>query len=241
MKKLSQMVSQAPERPPLNMVFGNAKGLHGDYNSARDLHESLGNRDRVAYLKKKILKEQGGSFSGKGFGPVAVWLDIQSLHGSVIKSACLDSDNMHITVQSESMLQSLQSTSQDEGRVQAGVITDVTHSFFKAGFLLSSSVYCNLLHRWVPVLYTWMYGQTAAHHVQHFVVLIDGILELDVSYDEQNRLMAQVVDFSNAQKNAFIQAYQICRTKNNIERNWTPSSVEKLELEVHQLIRGIAY
>lgn len=236
MQRFGQIVSQAPERTPWRMVVGSVAGLHGENNSVRKVHPAFGNRDRVAYVKKNLLAM--GQLKLSGLGPFADFVRLHELYGSVVKSCSLDPPNMHVTVQTEWMKQALQDIRDNFGRKIGGVISDVTHSFFKAGFLLSSSVYCRILQRWVPVAFSWIYGQTAAHHVQHFVVLINGILELDLTYEEQNELMAQVIDYSIAQKNAFIQAYCLCRTNDS---KFDPKSPEELLAEANQLFRGILY
>ncbi|KAJ7108282.1 hypothetical protein C8R44DRAFT_597626, partial [Mycena epipterygia] len=70
-----------------------------------------------------------------------------------------------------------------------GVITDGTHDFFKQGILLTSLVFSQVLFRWVVVLYTWIGNQDLEHHVPHFKQLV------------------QILDFSNAQRNGFIEAF----------------------------------
>ncbi|KAJ7823116.1 hypothetical protein B0H13DRAFT_2376254 [Mycena leptocephala] len=91
-----------------------------------------------------------------------------------------------------------------------GVITDGTHDFFKQGILLTSLVFSQVLFRWVVVLYTWIGAQDQEHHLPHFKQLVYVMAEictkgLGFTFDE--RLFSAILDFSNAQRNGFIDAF----------------------------------
>ena len=81
-----------------------------------------------------------------------------------------------------------------------GILTDVTYRFFKTGFLLSSSVYCDKLQQWVPVLFTYIEDQKTESHSVHFRVLIKYVIKNIKVRDDQLLTLAQVVDYSAAQK-----------------------------------------
>ncbi|KAJ7203108.1 hypothetical protein GGX14DRAFT_570367 [Mycena pura] len=70
-----------------------------------------------------------------------------------------------------------------------GIITDGTHDFFKEGILLTSLVFSQVVLRWVVILYTWIGRQDEDHHTPHFSQLVN------------------ILDFSNAQRNGFIEAF----------------------------------
>jgi hypothetical protein len=105
------------------------------------------------------------------------------------------------------------------GREDEGSVADTTYSFFKEGFLQTSAVYCNLLHRWVPVLFTWMSGLTSGHYCAHFTALFstiaNGVLAQDLADVDRlyryNRICVTVMDFSHAQLDGFTAAYSAVR------------------------------
>ncbi|KAJ7130870.1 hypothetical protein C8R46DRAFT_1327960 [Mycena filopes] len=91
-----------------------------------------------------------------------------------------------------------------------GLITDGTHNFFKQGILLTSLAFSPVLFRWVVVLYTWIGNQDAAHHVPHFKQLVHVIAELcthGLGFTFDERLFSAILDFSNAQRNGFVEAF----------------------------------
>ncbi|KAJ7465661.1 hypothetical protein FB451DRAFT_1179136 [Mycena latifolia] len=93
-----------------------------------------------------------------------------------------------------------------------GVITDGTHDFFKHGILLTSLVFSQVLFRWVVVLYTWIGNQDQEHHLPHFKQLVEVIAEictsgLGFSFDDRVFSAWKILDFSNAQRNGFIDAF----------------------------------
>ncbi|KAJ6632035.1 hypothetical protein B0H10DRAFT_1937756 [Mycena sp. CBHHK59/15] len=91
-----------------------------------------------------------------------------------------------------------------------GVITDSTHNFFKQGILLTSLVFSQVLFCWVVVLYTWIGNQDQEHHVPHFKHLVQVIAEIcthGLGFTFDNRVFSAILDFSNAQRNSFIEAF----------------------------------
>ncbi|KAJ6625287.1 hypothetical protein B0H10DRAFT_1942558 [Mycena sp. CBHHK59/15] len=91
-----------------------------------------------------------------------------------------------------------------------GVLTDGTHDFFNQGILLTSLVFSHVILRWVAVLYTWIRKQNEEHHVPHISQLVHGIGEActrGLGYTFDDRLFSAILDFSNAQRNGFIEAF----------------------------------
>ncbi|KAJ6567535.1 hypothetical protein B0H10DRAFT_2357232 [Mycena sp. CBHHK59/15] len=91
-----------------------------------------------------------------------------------------------------------------------GVIMDGTHDFFNQGILLTSLVFSQVVLRWVAVLYTWIRKQNEEHHMPHFGQLVHGIGEActkGLGFNFDDRLFSVILDFSNAQRDSFIEAF----------------------------------
>ncbi|EGG11649.1 uncharacterized protein MELLADRAFT_90988 [Melampsora larici-populina 98AG31] len=88
-----------------------------------------------------------------------------------------------------------------------GLLSDVTYKFFANGYLLSTSMYSDVLQRWIPIQLTWLRGLSQKHYLAHFKTLMKQIKDSDLSVEERDTLVRNVVDFSLAQKNGFISAY----------------------------------
>lgn len=112
----------------------------------------------------------------------------------------------HMTFQTEWMAEQLLSRV-DGGVYKGGLLSDVTYKLFLNGYLLSTSMYNEVLHRWVPIQLTWMNGLSDDHYLAHFTTLLQQVQNSQYSVAERDTLVRQVVDFSMAQKNGFIGAY----------------------------------
>ncbi|EGF97323.1 uncharacterized protein MELLADRAFT_85866 [Melampsora larici-populina 98AG31] len=88
-----------------------------------------------------------------------------------------------------------------------GLLSDVTYQFFENGYLLTTSMYNDKIERWVPVLQTWLHKLSRSHYKAHFVTLLRQIQQSSLSEKDKGLLCEQVVDFSQAQKVGFIDAY----------------------------------
>jgi hypothetical protein len=78
---------------------------------------------------------------------------------------------------------------------------------FEKGYLLSTSMFCSKLSRWIPVQLTWIRGLTEKYYKIHFKLLFCNFLGLGFTPAERDLLVQQIVDFSAAQKEGIISAY----------------------------------
>ena len=90
---------------------------------------------------------------------------------------------------------------------EGGLVSDATYRFFANGYLMSTSMYVDLLERWVPIAISWLGGISTKHYKAHFVALLNSVKKARLEPSACDALISQVVDFSQGQKNGFIEAY----------------------------------
>lgn len=90
---------------------------------------------------------------------------------------------------------------------QGGFISDVTYRYFKSGYLLTTSMYCQKINRWIPVQLSWIRGLSEIYYHIHFAVLFKQFIRPEILVEEREALARNVVDFSLAQMEGFISAY----------------------------------
>ncbi len=159
-------------------------------SSVTDIHESLINRCRVAYAKKKYLATTGDINIGPSDNVLTGIKKLQDLFNADVVSSSLSQETLHISIQDKFMRQRLLDKDEQSGRAIGGILTDSTYSFFKAGYLTSSSVYCRMLRRWVPILFTYTESLTKDVFKLHFGALISIIVQH--CHDDREVLLAQV-------------------------------------------------
>ncbi|EFP88787.2 uncharacterized protein PGTG_14126 [Puccinia graminis f. sp. tritici CRL 75-36-700-3] len=88
-----------------------------------------------------------------------------------------------------------------------GLVSDVTYRFFQNGYLLSTSMYCEELARWIPIQLTWIRGLAERYYQVHFAGLFHQFLVSDFTKAERDILVCNIVDFLAAQREGFVAAY----------------------------------
>jgi|Laugresu1bdmlbdd_1035124.scaffolds.fasta_scaffold06602_1 hypothetical protein len=226
-QSFSEMVKKNPKKTPLNLLVG--ENNTGNIPT-RNIHSAFNNRDRVAYLRQVQLKELGLNYDyGSTYDS---YLDFQKTFGEFI-STSYKLSSMHLSYMNDFMKKVLLDSCENTGRSIPGIITDVTHKYFKDGFCLTSCVYSIALNRWIPVLISWLHGQSDKHMTPHFEVICSTIIENVLDQTAQDTLIASVMDFSKAQRRAFIEAYIRAKKKH------TTNYVEyELEEKANALVRG---
>lgn len=95
----------------------------------------------------------------------------------------------------------------DNKMYNRGLFSDVPYWVFCNVYPMTTSMYQMDLKKWSPVLFTWTISLETHHYKAHFVALLKQIKEAEMGPSEKDQLTQQVVNFSDAQKNGFINAY----------------------------------
>ncbi|TRM67848.1 hypothetical protein BD626DRAFT_564741 [Schizophyllum amplum] len=92
-----------------------------------------------------------------------------------------------------------------------GIVSDATYKFWREPtcVLIISSFFNATLSRWVPALMTYANGTSATHYYYHFNALFQSIAMEFQQMGSQvtDEVLANVVDFSEAERNGFVMAY----------------------------------
>ncbi|KAI0650987.1 hypothetical protein C8Q79DRAFT_1099915, partial [Trametes meyenii] len=98
-----------------------------------------------------------------------------------------------------------------------GVVLDGDHSFFRDGLLITACAFSTTLAAWVPIVYTWVGGQSAQDHRPHFRCLNSTIIRTAGDKFDP-KLLSVVMDFSAAQRAAH--AEEFAESMISLFENW---------------------
>ncbi|OAV86530.1 hypothetical protein PTTG_29854, partial [Puccinia triticina 1-1 BBBD Race 1] len=209
-KDLTETVKNNPKATALQLKIGNITAPGEPTTSVVNIHESLGNSDRLRHLRQQILQQMdfGSSKGGDGGNKFMHDLFEWQLNGMDIISIACKRGEEHITFQTNWMSQRLFDRSEEGGKLYSGgLISDVTYRFFASGYLLTTSMYCDDIGRWIPVQLSWIRGLSEAYYTIHFSILFRQFLIPSLLQHEREGLAQSIVDFSKAQQRGFIAAY----------------------------------
>ena len=215
--KFNAIVENNPQRKPLPLTVGQSAVASNPTASVTEINSAFLNVGRVGYYRLLHLK----ALNIKPNDDTSILLrQIQRDFGAdIIASVSIGLLDTHVSVQTPFMRGCLEDRS-EAGRLISGIQTDVTYKYFKTGYLLSSSVYNKRVQRWVPVLFSWIEGLSAAHHQPHFRIIMEMLRDSEEITDgeETDNLLSHVMDFSAAQRVAFQTSYADIFT--NEDRDW---------------------
>ncbi|KAF5313015.1 hypothetical protein D9619_002316 [Psilocybe cf. subviscida] len=204
-RRFEDIVQQNPDARPSALVTG-PPGIDGPQESVAKISPLLINADRVAKERDKVknIPSDGG---GDQF--IKAFADFDRDHPGFVVGSKLG-DVTVISFQTPTMESILIKPDLLEKPVN-GIVSDATHKWFKDGssFLIVSSVYCPELSSWAPVLMSFSNGQTTEHFRYHFKALFRIIAKQAVMHaiTLNDNLFAMVMDFSEAERLGFIQAF----------------------------------
>ncbi|EGG09612.1 uncharacterized protein MELLADRAFT_95849 [Melampsora larici-populina 98AG31] len=208
--KLAQVIVNNPDTAPFLLRVGRSNAGQAPIKSVNQIHPSLGHKDRLSYLRRDILVK-AGLMPAKASDGGGDKLLLDMFHWNhqglkIISSSFMDNEE-HFTFQTQWMAERLMDRDEKNDVYRGGLLSDVTYKFFENGYLLTTSMYCEDLMRWIPVQLTWLRGLKVSHYKCHFVTLLKQFFKASMTKHECEILSRQVVDFSMSQKEGFVQAY----------------------------------
>lgn len=205
--ELKQKVLHAPSTRPKQLLTGNPFT-----ESVREIHPSLSNLDRLAYMRRSLLKEATVNAS------IMNIFEWQKKHPEFITSTSVSITDGHLFLQTDT--QRILCT-----KFQGPIQTDAIESFVDGpenAVLCVSSGYIESLDRIVPLCFTIIFGKTEYHYRTHFNHLFKSLnMVLQTDIDEINdptlsqtstrslSWSCMVMDFSTAQHLAFLHEFKL--------------------------------
>ncbi|OAV88860.1 hypothetical protein PTTG_28901 [Puccinia triticina 1-1 BBBD Race 1] len=221
--KFVEEIKKNPRARALELKVGvpNPENTTQPFSSVADIHKSFGNLDRLRYLRREVLRELNLSpeKNGAGMGDMFILGMFEwDRKGLEIISSSFSGGNEHSTFQTKWMAERLLARSEEGNKLYSGgLLSDVTYRFFENGYLLTTSMYCSEINRWIPVQLSWIRGLSERYYQTHFAVLFKQFMIPSILKDEREQLVRSVVDFSSAQRNGFIAAFmEVFNTTNQV-------------------------
>ncbi|ESK81193.1 hypothetical protein Moror_2275 [Moniliophthora roreri MCA 2997] len=92
-----------------------------------------------------------------------------------------------------------------------GSVLDAAHGWFRvpASLLITTSIFSKSMQHWVPGIYSYSNGATAIHYEYHFLAMMRSmqVTKAQMGQVVVDRDFANTVDFSEAQRLGFIEAF----------------------------------
>jgi hypothetical protein len=138
--EFAKTVKIAPEVQPKRLLIGSTTRP-----PVSDLHPSLSNLDRTAYLRRKVLK---GANTGSTFERLATFE--QQMGITLFRSVSFNQHDGHLCIQTDFMTQhTMECTDCMQSDSVHGFITD---DHFKEVNVTFTSAYCPVIQRTIPFL-----------------------------------------------------------------------------------------
>lgn len=204
----AKRIKAAPDTRPLKLKVGQSLQPGHVLGPVRNISEAFNNLDRITYYRRAILQGSGivTESTRKHSDDSFIFFSMfQRDHPNFVQHTNFTS-KIVIILQTDWMKAQLRELIREDRDGNLGTLTDTTYSYFKSGFLLSSSLYNHILRRWVPVVLSFIGREDDNHIKEHFKFLITKLKEV-IPKEKFSQALDQVVDFSAAQNKGFRNAY----------------------------------
>ncbi|KAJ7605638.1 hypothetical protein FB45DRAFT_1143876 [Roridomyces roridus] len=205
--RFAKMVKAHPRVGPAKLIAG-IPGVDGPGESVLDISPVFVNPQRVQYERAKILKP-ANSTRDERLLPKIRLLQEQNPTWTI---ALHWADKIHMIIFQSPWQHRMGLQDMIKSEAVNGTVSDACHGYFLGNnqLLFISSAFDPIhLKSWVPILMTYSNGAKTVNYRIHFLHLFRGMArECQArSHAVTDRLFANVVDFSDAQRNGFIQAF----------------------------------
>jgi hypothetical protein len=171
-------------------MMAGAPAPNGYGPGAAELGQKFHNQGYTGYrLSRARAKDGNGPLSAFGFlKKLGEW---KAQHAGVLCQDFTSGDIICVSLQTEWMRQQAIPDMTDMEDPLQGILSDAAHKYWEDpnGRLIVSSVFSPLISKWIPVLFTYANGASAAHYEYHFLNLIQGIvqtaLEKNISLEDE--------------------------------------------------------
>ncbi|KAL7284985.1 hypothetical protein ACG7TL_000074 [Trametes sanguinea] len=205
----TQLVIENPKAGPLELSIG-PQTLHGPQRPASEISSILLNKDRIKYEQRKIKQASRGVHGGDHF--LSEFAQFCEDHPGFILQSVIGTVSV-ISAQTSALraelIKAAPLTGLD-GNLN-GIVSDAAHGFWRdrSALLIISSTFSPRLRCWVPGIFSYANGSSAEHYRLHFLALFQSMAReaylRKISIDDT--LFANVVDFSEAERVGFIEAF----------------------------------
>ncbi|KAG1899810.1 uncharacterized protein F5891DRAFT_1278628 [Suillus fuscotomentosus] len=225
--RFEQIVFENPAAGPAALIAGR-NSITGTRESVSTISTVLLNQDRV----KAELQALRGK-STRNF--VDDFAEFQKNHPGYVLYSQFEAVTV-VVVQTQFMVSQLVTDFIEDEAVN-GIVSDAAHGFWYSSkdLLIISSTYSALLACWVPGLVTYANGGSAEHYRLHFLVLFNSMADECEKHGREvnDELFGNVVDFSEAERVGFTQAFIMFWTNREDSR-----SQAELEDAAGALLKG---
>ncbi|KAJ7582295.1 hypothetical protein C8J56DRAFT_1056441 [Mycena floridula] len=213
---------------------------------------ALGNQDCARAEKKKVARITKAAL-GDGF--LEQFAKFREECPDFVIHASMDPVNIICVVFANATLGDIDHDSSDpkdhrrcptDPEPTDGQVTDGAHRYFKGqnDILITTSIYVVKLRAWKPVIMTYSDGQSIEHYWVHWLMLFKGIVReaLDREMEIQDSLFANVVDYSQAQREAFILSFiDVWLEIQEEYKVPNPCTKDQLRAAAEKLLKGCKY
>ncbi|KAF5319194.1 hypothetical protein D9619_008741 [Psilocybe cf. subviscida] len=210
-RRFEAIVRAHPTTKALGLQVG-VPGIDGPGESVTQISDVFLNVSRVAKERSKIIKGDG-SATGDVF--IQKLTKFHKDYPGLITDINLDDGAAVISLQSPFMRSLLVRPERLPEPVN-GTVNDAAHGWWKErnSLLMISSVYCEVLNRWLPGFISYMDGATTEHYTRHFFGFFRSVIlaaeEAGISLNDA--LFAGVMDLCEAERNGFLNAWMLIWT-----------------------------